>query len=254
MSQPFRDLPVFSRDPWQMSYGERAALEGILSSLRPRLSIEIGRAEGGSLRRIAAHSEAVISLDLIEAPAEIGELANVTLRVGDSRRLLPEELSRLATAGENVDFVLVDGDHSAAGARTDVLALLESPAARHTLILAHDSLNEDVRTGLMSVPFAEYEKVAWVDLDFLPGGVAKQGSLRGHCWGGLALIVVDETGAFDAGGLFNETYFPMSDALWSWGRAQRDPPATTGDPPATTGDPPATTGEQLRRRRWRKRG
>ena len=33
------------QDPnWQMSYGERAALEGLLAQLKPELAIEIGRA------------------------------------------------------------------------------------------------------------------------------------------------------------------------------------------------------------------
>ena len=41
---------------WQMSYGERAGLEGVLSQLKPALAVEIGTAEGGSLARIAARS------------------------------------------------------------------------------------------------------------------------------------------------------------------------------------------------------
>ncbi len=48
-----------------MRYGERFALEGILESLKPRLAIEIGTAQGGSLRRIAAHAEEVHSFDIV---------------------------------------------------------------------------------------------------------------------------------------------------------------------------------------------
>ncbi len=38
-----RELPAFSGRPWQMSYGERTAIEGMLAMLQPKLSIEIGR-------------------------------------------------------------------------------------------------------------------------------------------------------------------------------------------------------------------
>ena len=51
-------IELFQRSPWQMTAGERAALDGLLRNLAPRLSIEIGTAEGGSLRCIAERSQA----------------------------------------------------------------------------------------------------------------------------------------------------------------------------------------------------
>ena len=39
-----------------MSFGERAALEGVVAQVRPRLAVEIGTAAGGSLARIARYS------------------------------------------------------------------------------------------------------------------------------------------------------------------------------------------------------
>jgi hypothetical protein len=63
---PLEHSPLaFTRESHsQMSFGERAALEGILAQLRPRLAIEIGTAEGGSLSRIADYSAEVHSIDL----------------------------------------------------------------------------------------------------------------------------------------------------------------------------------------------
>ena len=121
-------LPSFSVTDWQMSFGERAAIEGVVAQLQPRLAIEIGTAEGGSLRRIATHSRRTISFDLVEPKPDVQALENVELRTGDSHELLPRELERLAAAGENVDFVLVDGDHSADGAHRDMEDLLASDA------------------------------------------------------------------------------------------------------------------------------
>ena len=47
-------LEIFEDPVWQMSRGERAAVEGVLASLRPDMAIEIGSMEGACLRRIAA--------------------------------------------------------------------------------------------------------------------------------------------------------------------------------------------------------
>jgi hypothetical protein len=215
-----RDLPAFSQQPWQMSYGERATIEGVLAMVKPYLAIEIGRAEGGCLRRIAAHSDQVVSFDIIEAPLELAELPNVRLLSGDSHVLLPEELERIASEGHNVDFVLVDGDHTAAGVRSDMQDLLDSPAIQSTIILAHDTLNEEVRQGLQEADYDAHEKVAWVDLDFIPGYVARLSERLGECWGGLGLIVVDSSGAFRVGGprrgrdLFDHSKLVWPAAQW----------------------------------------
>src|SRR5437763_10952841 len=96
----------------QISFGERAALEGVLAQARPRLAIEIGTAEGGTVERLAHYSEEVVSLDLDCALARARQLPNVTFHEGDSHVLLPELLRGIADEGRNVDFVFVDGDHS----------------------------------------------------------------------------------------------------------------------------------------------
>ena len=48
-------------------------------------------------------------------------------------------LGELADAGRNVDFVLVDGDHSTEGVARDVVDLLGVAVRRHTIILLHDT-------------------------------------------------------------------------------------------------------------------
>jgi hypothetical protein len=195
-----RDLPAFAQQPWQMSYGERSTIEGVLAMIKPILAVEIGRAEGGSLRRIAAHSQEVVSFDIVEAAAELSTLTNVRALAGDSHAMLPAELEQMAAAGRNIDFVLVDGDHTTAGVRQDMRDLLESEALQCTVILAHDTLNEEVREGLEEIDYDSYEKVAWVDLDFIPGYVAQLPARLGECWGGLGLVIVDSSGAFRSGG------------------------------------------------------
>lgn len=205
---PESSIQMLQDVDWQMSYGERAALEGILSQLQPRLAIEIGTAEGGSLHRIAEHSVEVHSFDLLEPDPRIRELTNVTVHTGDSHILLPELLARLVDEGRNVDFVLVDGDHSAEGVCQDLRDLLDSRAIGRTIIVVHDTLNATVRAGLERVRYEAYPKVAYVELDFVAGYVFREPSLLHQLWGGLGLVVVDSArGAYFAGGVRQTRYF-----------------------------------------------
>jgi hypothetical protein len=175
----------------QMSFGERAAVEGVLAQLRPRLAVEIGTAEGGSLERIARYTEEVYSIDIShqELAVRVGE--HVHLNTGPSAELLPGLLADFSAAGRSVDFALVDGDHSFEGVIGDLCALLDSPCTARSVILVHDSMNEEIRAGLEQAGIEEYDKVVYFEPDFVPGYVYKTGSARGMVWGGLALIICD---------------------------------------------------------------
>lgn len=214
---------IFESSPWQMSFGERAALEAVLTQLKPKLSIEIGTAEGGSLARIAAHSNEVHSFDLVEAQPAARELENVTFHTGDNHVLLPELLKQLEAEGRNVDFALVDGDHSSEGVKRDMEDLLDSPAVGNTTIIMHDSANEVVRAGLEAVDYASYEKAKYVDLDFFAGYVFRRPDILDELWGGLALVVVDA--ASSASYTRQAAYFEAGELL----RIARDLKVATGE-------------------------
>jgi hypothetical protein len=186
-------VEIFNDSVWQMTLGPRAAIEGVLAQRKPQLAIEIGTAEGGGLRRIAAHAGEVHSFDLVPPQVPVEEIPNVTLHTGDSHELLPEALERFAEQGRKVDFVLVDGDHSAAGVRRDLEDLLSSPAVADTVILIHDVTNEQVRSGADAVRYAAYPKVAHVNLDFVPGHMLQEPDRRHELSGGLGLVIVDAT-------------------------------------------------------------
>jgi len=252
MSPKLLDLPSFSANPWQMSFGERAVIEGVLAQLKPELSIEIGTAEGGSLARIAAHSNRVISFDLVEPQAEAKALANVELRTGDSHVLLREELQRLAAAREEVDFILIDGDHSAEGARQDMVDVLASPAVKRTVILAHDSLNPEVRRGLDLVDYSAIEKVAWAEMDFVGGYVPAEPPLRGECWGGLALVIVDAEGSFGPAHQGRRPQMtPLPDLIWESSECLRQGGTVATEPPPRPSDDRALVEEMQESLSWR---
>jgi Methyltransferase domain len=184
-------LPAFAPRAWQMSYGERCAFEGLLAQTKPRLAVEIGTAEGGSLQRIATHSDEVHSFDLVPPLDEVAALANVTFHTGDSHRLVPEFLARAAEQALSIDFVLIDGDHSAEGVRRDIIDVLGSDAVKRTVIVLHDTLNPEVRRGIEAAAIAQHPKVALFELDLVPGYLARREPYRLQLWGGLGLVVVD---------------------------------------------------------------
>jgi cephalosporin hydroxylase len=186
--------PVLRDTAWQMYYGERMALEGILSQLSPALAIEVGTAEGGSLRRIAAHSGEVHAFDIDpDVAAVVAEIPNARVHIGDSAELLPRVLAELHAAGRNVDFALIDGDHSAAGVRRDMEALLASGACSQTVVVLHDTANEEVRDGLEALDLPNHPRVSFCILDFVPGYIVVEDHERSHeIWNGLGVVVLDE--------------------------------------------------------------
>jgi hypothetical protein len=184
-------LPLTLESASQMSFGERAALEGVLAQLRPRLALEIGTAAGGSLARIASYSGEVHSIDLNREELAVEIPQNVELHTGPSELVLPVLLQGFHTSGRTLDFALVDGDHSFDGVRADLRSLLGSPCTRRSVILVHDSSNAEVRAGLESSGVEDYENVVYFEPDFVPGYVYRVGAARHGAWGGLALIVCD---------------------------------------------------------------
>ncbi len=182
---------LLAYDPWQMTLGERAALEGMLVRLTPGLAIEIGTAEGGSTRCLARYCREIHSFDLAHPEGLADELPAVVTHTGDSHVLLPRFLERLADASRSVDFALVDGDHTSDGVRRDLQDLLASPALRRAVIVVHDTANEQVRSGVLELVLEDHPSVAYMDLDFVAGHLSSTGAFAGQLWGGLGLIVVD---------------------------------------------------------------
>jgi len=205
-------LELFDDEVWQMSLGERAAVIGVLRAFEPTLAIEIGSMEGACLRQIAAHAGEVHSFDL--QPPSLPVPANVILHTGDSHELLPRFLAELAERDSNVDLVVVDGDHSPEGVRRDLEDLLDAPALSQTVILIHDTANERVRQGVDAVRFAAWPKVAYVDLDWVPGHLFAEPGLRDELWYGLGLVIVDAgRPAYTSGPVYEQRYHPSAPLL-----------------------------------------
>jgi len=185
-------LPFFDDAVCQMSFGERAALTGVLSALRPRTAVEVGTYEGGSLRVLAEFAGRVHTIDLFDLVPDRGAYPNVSFRTGDSASALPALLSELASAGTAVEFALIDGDHSSDGVHRDLVTVLDSPACASTVIVLHDTMNPEVRAGIERAGLSARESVVYYELDFLPGYEFSGGHFDGQVWGGLGLVVTGD--------------------------------------------------------------
>jgi hypothetical protein len=138
----------------------------------------------------------------------------VTLHTGDSHELLPRFLAEVTEQGGNVDFVMVDGDHSPEGVRQDLEDLLNSRCLARSVILIHDTANPRVRSGVDAVRFEAWPKVAHVELDWIPGHLFAEPALRNELWYGLGLVLVDSARpAYLNGAVYEQRYHPAASLL-----------------------------------------
>ncbi len=185
--------PGLLHNHWQMSHAERMAMSHLLRLLRPKLSIEVGTYQGGSLSLLSAHSGWVYSLDIDpDIPKKFAHFRNTTFITESSLTALPALLARLEAESAPLEFILIDGDHSHEGVRHDLNAVLRYRPSRRVHVLLHDSFNPACRAGMLSADWAGARHVAFADLDFIHGKVVQQGGpFDGELWGGLALLVLD---------------------------------------------------------------
>src|SRR5207248_2955532 len=143
------------------------------------------------LERLQAHAAEVHALDLVAlAPDVAARFPDVVFHIGDSHELLPQVLASFTENERNVDFVLVDGDHSTEGVRRDLVNLLASTALGSSIILIHDTMNDFVRAGVETALAGQHGRATYIDLDFVPGYMVREGPFRHELWGGLGLVVV----------------------------------------------------------------
>jgi len=180
---------------WQMNPSERLALTGLLSRHKPKCSIEIGTYMGGSLSLISQYSDMVFSIDVDSSiPERLGQFENVCFLTGPSHKILPILFKELDEEQIPVDFVLIDGDHSAEGIKRDIEFLLSYEPQKPLFVMMHDSFNPERRRGMLEVDWEKSPYVQWVDIDFIPGRLIDDvGPTSGGMWGGLALAYLKPT-------------------------------------------------------------
>lgn len=108
---------------------EILALANAVAALKPRIILEIGTARGGTLLIWSSlASEKVISCDLLhrepqkallEALPPPSSACKITLLTGNSHAAEFKQRVVTELAGQQVDFLFIDGDHTVAGVKAD---------------------------------------------------------------------------------------------------------------------------------------
>ncbi len=151
-------------DAWQ--YADiNTALLGLASALQPSTYLEIGVRRGRSLAMVASRASAcrVVACDLFiqnygnmdnpgpgfvrEELARIGYRGDIDFVVGDSTVVLPEYLA--ARPDLFFDLITVDGDHTARGARADLLTVV--PRLKQGGALVFDDVSNHSHPELLEV-------------------------------------------------------------------------------------------------------
>ena len=169
---------------WMMAPAEQVGMVYLLEKIRPKVAIEIGTRFGGSLQVLANYSEKVYSIDIDSEVSQRleGKYDNVTFLTGDAAELLPELLDQLTRENAEVEFVLVDGDHSAEGVQKDIDNVLQYQPRVPLYVVMHDSFNPVCREGLLNAHWSDCPYVHTVELDFIPGTMSTDENFPNELW------------------------------------------------------------------------
>ncbi len=172
---------------WQMNHSERLALKGILHSIKPRVVIEVGTYQGGSLSLMAQYAEKIYSIDIDpDIPARYSYMKNVQFITGPSEVTFTGLLEDMQKRNTPVDLILIDGDHSTKGVMKDIRVLLNYKPIGPTIVILHDSFNPGCRKGMVDSPWDSSPHVHMVEIDFVPGAMATPNEM----WGGLGFALL----------------------------------------------------------------
>lgn len=175
--------------PWSMSKAEQSVLIELLQRIQPKVSIEIGTYNGGSLQALSTYSNKVYAVDLMPnyRDKRCDILKNVDYRVGDSKTIIPDLVNSINASNEEVEFVLIDGDHSSEGVLNDISNILQLKPKQPIFIILHDSFNPNCRAGIRSYDYNTNKHVHAVEIDYVTGLFNHDGLYR-EMWGGFAAI------------------------------------------------------------------
>lgn len=176
---------------WHMSRNERYAFIKLLEKIKPKVAIEIGCFKGGSLEVLSRFCEKVYSIDIDPKVKESleGKFQNAEIHIGNSSKLVPEILDKIDANNEELEFVLIDGEHTYKGVKGDITHFLNYIPKKPIYIVFHDSFNPICRKGIRKAEYNKSPYVHYVELDFI-SGVFNPRNLFRQMWGGLALVLL----------------------------------------------------------------
>jgi predicted O-methyltransferase YrrM len=186
--------PVKSAPVW-MSRAERLMMFSLAFCLRPQRYLEIGTFQGGSALVVGSALDALRSdgrMYLVDPTPKIAQedwqkiAHRAELFEGYSPGILRDVA---ASAGQPFDLVLIDGDHTYAGAKRDAEGVL-AYVGPGSYIVFHDSFFPEVRRAIDEFVDAHSDRI--VDFGLMTREITVQNSDDGHPveWGGLRMLSI----------------------------------------------------------------
>jgi hypothetical protein len=169
-----RDFLCLKKSLWQMSPSERLIIIGLLELLRPASVLEIGHRFGGCTEWLSKYAQEVYTVDIDSSVLDSSlRFPNVTPFHLSSA----QALQMFAEERRHFDMCIIDGDHSAEGAYSDLAAALKLA----NIILLHDTSNPTCRSGYIK---ALIDQDVYYELDLVDGHLQTDG-----LWGGIGIVV-----------------------------------------------------------------
>lgn len=185
---------------WQMSLSEKLAIFNLFDNMpRKKVAIEIGSYRGGFLKHLSKYFEKVYSCDINHAFINNkDQYKNVIWIEGDSAKTVPLLIQQIVEDGEEIDFVLVDGDHSFEAVITDINNVLSyKPISTDMILLMHDSWYDGTRKAINKANWRQNPYVIYVEKDLVPGDIVN--SDEGNIYvGGLAIAILSNKKRLDS--------------------------------------------------------
>lgn len=155
---------------FQMSLVEKSSLVYLLNKLpSKKVGIEIGTYCGGSLNIISKYLDKVYSLDLNHECIDKNKYSNVEWITGDSNLTLPELIENINNSEEEVNFILIDGNHEFQYVLNDINNILKLKPKGDIVLLIHDSWYIKSRRAIIESDLNSNPYVYYVNTDFCTG-------------------------------------------------------------------------------------
>jgi precorrin-6B methylase 2 len=172
--QRYIDFQSTGKPQWLMGPDERLVILGLMDIIKPEAVLEIGHCHGGCTGRLAQKAKKVYSVDIdVRVIENCKQWTNVTpLHMKSS-----EAFEKFRRENRRFDLVIIDGDHSEAGAYEDLKASL----SLCDFIIMHDTSNPDCRAGYTQ---ALAGQTVYYVLDLVEGCSQEDG-----LWGGIGIVI-----------------------------------------------------------------
>lgn len=156
--------------PFQMSIAEKTSLIYLLNKLPvKKTALEIGTFYGGSLNIISKYFNKVYSCDLTHENIDKTKYNNVEWITGDSNRTIPKLIEKINQNNEEINFILIDGNHEYEYVLNDINNILKYNIKNDLLLLIHDSWYSPSRLAICHSKLISNPNVCYVNTDWCSG-------------------------------------------------------------------------------------